>query len=401
MKIIPLMPPDLPAIAGGRPLFAQRLPIVSPEGLPGEDFVRDVRRILGSRQLTNGSFILEFERAAAAYLGVPHCVAVSSCTSGLMLALRALDLHGEVILPSFTFHATAHSVAWNGLKPVFADCDPESFCLSPASVRERLSRKTAAIIAVHIFGNPANVTELEEIAAGAQLPLIYDSAHAFGSKVNQTHVGNFGVAEVFSFSPTKLVVAGEGGLVATRDARLAQRIRAARNYGDAGNSDPELAGLNARMSEFHAALALRGLDGLDSRIARRNDVRLDYEQRLKEIPGLSFQRIPSSNRSSCKDFQVLVDEVSFGRPRDWLFDALQKENIDVRRYFSPPVHLQKLYRPIWDGRPLPVTERISDRVVSLPIYSSLSDEDVAKVCDAIQRAHDFAKRRDSTKRQTA
>jgi dTDP-4-amino-4,6-dideoxygalactose transaminase len=382
-------------------MFAQRLPIVSPEGLPGEDFVRDIRKIIGSRQLTNGSFVIEFESMAAAFLGVPHCVAVSSCTSGLTLTLRALDLKGEVILPSFTFHATAHSVVWNGFKPVFADCDPQSFCISPASVRERLSPDTAAILAVHVFGNPANVSELKEIAAGAQVPLIYDSAHAFGSKINQTHVGTFGVAEVFSFSPTKLLVAGEGGLVATHDADLARRLRAARNYGDAGNSDPELAGMNARMSELHAALALRGLDGIEMRIGRRNEVRLHYEERLKEIPGLSFQRIPSGNRSSCKDFQVLVDEAAFGRPRDWLFDALRKENIEVRRYFSPPVHLQKLYRSVWDGRPLPVTERISDSVVSLPIYSALHDEDVAKVCDAIERVHQFAKRRETAKGKSA
>jgi len=382
-------------------MFAQRLPIVSPEGLPGEDFVRDVRKAISSRKLTNGTFVLEFESMAAAYLGVPHCVAVSSCTSGLMLTLRVLGLVGEVILPSFTFHATAHSVAWNGLKPVFADCDPETFCISPASVRERLSSKTAAILAVHVFGNPADVAELEKIASSARVPLIYDSAHAFGSTMNGIHVGNFGVAEVFSFSPTKLLVAGEGGLVATHDANLAQRLRAARNYGDAGDSDPECVGLNARMSEFHAALALRGLEGLETRIDRRNDVRLHYEERLNEIPGLRFQKIPSGNRSSCKDFQVLVDEDTFGRPRGWLFDALRQENIEVRRYFSPPVHRQKLYRAVWDGRPLPVTDKISDRVVSLPIYSSLCEDDVAKVCDAIERAHQHAKRRDSAIGHTA
>jgi dTDP-4-amino-4,6-dideoxygalactose transaminase len=401
VKIIPLTPPNLPAIAGGRPIFAQRLPIVSPEGMPGEDFVRDIRKIIGSRQLTNGSFVLEFESMAADYLGVPHCVAVSSCTSGLMLTLRVLGLTGEAILPSFTFHATAHSIVWNGLKPVFADCDPEGFCISPASVRERLSPKTAAILAVHIFGNPANVTELQEIAASAQVALIYDSAHAFGSTIDRAHVGSFGVAEVFSFSPTKLLVAGEGGLVATHDANLAQRLRAARNYGDAGNSDPECAGLNARMSEFHAALALRGLEGLDTRVDHRNEVRLHYEERLREIPGLSFQKTSPGNRSSCKDFQILVDEDAFGRPRDWLFDALRQENIEVRRYFWPPVHRQKLYRAIWDGRPLPVTDQISDRVVSLPIYSSLREDDVAKVCDAIERAHLYAKRRDSAKGHSA
>jgi dTDP-4-amino-4,6-dideoxygalactose transaminase len=381
---------DLPAIAGGKPLFDERLPIATPEGLPGDEFLRDVRRILQSRQLTNAAFVRKFESAAAEYLDVPHCLAVSNCTAGLVLTLRALGLEGEVILPSFTFHATAHSVMWNGLKPVFADCDPETFCVHPQAVQARLTPNTAAILAVHLFGSPASVTELEHIAASGKVHLIFDAAHAFGSKVDGRRIGTFGTAEIFSFSPTKLLVAGEGGLIATRDAILARRLRAARNYGDAGNYDPELIGLNARMSEFHAALALGGLDGLDVRIERRNQIRLHYLRRLEPIPGLSFQQVRPGNRSACKDFSVLIDETAFGSSREWLFDAVQKENIDVRRYFWPPIHRQELFRALWDGQPLPVTERISDRILNLPIYSSLRGEDVDKVCNAIFRAHEFA-----------
>lgn len=380
----------LPAIAGGQPMFERRLPIASPEELPGEEFLHDVERILKSRQLTNAGFVREFENAAAAYLGVPYCVAVSSCTVGLVLLLRALGLEGEVILPSFTFHATAHSLVWNGLKPAFADCDPETFCMHPDAVRALVSPKTAAILAVHIFGNPANVAELEGISAQSKVHLICDAAHGFGSRVDGRHVGTFGTAEVFSFSPTKLVVAGEGGLIATRDEDLARRLRAARSYGDAGSYDPELIGLNARMSEFHAALALRGLNGIEARIERRNEIRLHYERRIGSVPGLRFQRIPPGNRSACKDFSVLVDEATFGRPRDWLFDALQKENIDARRYFWPPVHRQKLFSALWDNRALPATDRVSDHILNLPIYSSLTDQDVEKVCDAICRVSEFA-----------
>lgn len=380
----------LPAIAGGQPMFERRLPIASPEELPGEEFLHDVERILKSRQLTNAGFVREFENAAAAYLGVPYCVAVSSCTVGLVLLLRALGLEGEVILPSFTFHATAHSLVWNGLKPAFADCDPETFCMHPDAVRALVSPKTAAILAVHIFGNPANVAELEGISAQSKVHLICDAAHGFGSRVDGRHVGTFGTAEVFSFSPTKLVVAGEGGLIATRDEDLARRLRAARSYGDAGSYDPELIGLNARMSEFHAALALRGLNGIEARIERRNEIRLHYERRLGSTSGLRFQRIPPGNRSACKDFSVLVDEATFGRPRDWLFDALQKENIDARRYFWPPIHRQKLFSTLWDNRALPVTDRVSDHILNLPIYSSLTDQDVEKVCDAICRVSEFA-----------
>jgi dTDP-4-amino-4,6-dideoxygalactose transaminase len=376
-------------IGARTPAFRKLLPIVVPEGVPGEEFLEEVRGILASKQLTNGAYVRKFEEAAARYLGVAHCVAVASCTAGLLLVLKALDLRGEVILPSFTFHATAHAVAWNGLTPVFADCDAKTFCVAPQAVRAQVSSRTAAILAVHLFGNPAAVKELEEIAEELQIPLLFDAAHAFGSLSHGDHVGGFGTAEVFSFSPTKLVVAGEGGLIATRDAELAEKLRAARNYGDAGNSDPDILGVNARLSEMHAAMALHGLTGLDARIERRNEIRLRYERKLRDVAGLRFQEVSEGGRSAFKDFSVIVDEKKFGHSRDWLLEQLHVENIGARKYFSPPVHRQKLYGAMWDGRPLPVTDMVSDGVVSLPIYSSLTDESVDKVCEVIRRAQGF------------
>ena len=373
-------------IGAGRPAFPKLLPIVDPEGVPGEEFLEEVRGILASKQLTNGAFVRKFEQAAAEYLGVAHCVAVSSCTAGLLLVLKALDLRGEVVLPSFTFHATAHAVVWNGLRPVFADCDAKTFCVAPQAVRAQVSSRTAAILAVHLFGNPAAVKELEEIAAELQVPLIFDGAHAFGSSSRSKCVGGFGTAEVFSFSPTKLVVAGEGGLVATRDGALAERLRAARNYGDAGNYNPEVLGVNARMSEINAAMALHGLVGLDARIERRNEIRLRYERKLRDVAGIRFQQVSEGGRSTFKDFSVIVDEKELGHSRDWLVELLHRENIGARKYFSPPVHRQKLYSAMWDGRALPVTDLVSDGVVSLPIYSSLTDDSVDKVCEVIRRA---------------
>ena len=376
-------------IGARTPAFRTLVPIVDPEGVPGDEFLEKVRGILASKQLTNGTYVRKFEEAAAEYLGVGHCVAVANCTAGLLLVLKALDLREEVIVPSFTFHATAHAVVWNRLTPVFADCDAKTFCVSPQAVRAQLSSRTAAILGVHLFGNPAAVEELEEIAGELQIPLVFDAAHAFGSNIGGKRIGGFGAAEVFSFSPTKLVVAGEGGLVATRDARLAEKLRAARNYGDAGNSDPEILGVNARMSEINAAMALHGLAGLDARIERRNEIRLRYERKLGDVAGLRFQEVAEGGRSTCKDFSVIVDEKEFGHSRDWLLELLHVENIGVRKYFSPPVHRQKLYGAIWDGRPLPVTDLVSDGVVSLPIYSSLTDESVDKVCEVIRRAQGF------------
>jgi dTDP-4-amino-4,6-dideoxygalactose transaminase len=373
------------------PAFHRMLPIVDPEGVPGEEFLAEVRGILASKQLTNGAYVRKFEEAAAEYLGVAHCVAVSSCTAGLLVVLKSLDLRGEVILPSFTFHATAHVVVWNGLKPVFADCDAKTFCIDPQELRAQLSPDTAAILAVHLFGNPAAVKELEKIAAELQIPLVFDAAHAFGSSSRGKLVGGFGTAEVFSFSPTKLVVAGEGGLVVTRHARLAERLRAARNYGDEGNYDPAILGVNARMTEINAAMALHGLAGLEARIERRNKIRLQYERNLRDVAGIQFQEVSEGGRSTFKDFSMIVDEKEFGHTRDWLVELLHCENIGVRKYFSPPVHRQKLYSAMWDGRALPVTDMVSDGVVSLPIYSSLTNESVDKVCEVIRRAHGLEK----------
>ena len=377
------------------PAFEKMLPIVDPEGLPGEEFLEDVRKIIASKQLTNGKYVREFEEEAAAYLGVKHCVAVSSCTSGLLLVLRCLNLQGEVILPSFTFHATAHAVVWNGLKPVFADCDADTFCVDTAAVREQITARTAAILGVHIFGNPAPVLKLKETSERLGIALVFDAAHAFGSKSDGKCVGGFGTAEVFSFSPTKLVVGGEGGLIATHDDRLAGQLRAGRNYGDAGNYDPELVGINARMGEINAALALRGMGSVDWRVTRRNEIRKRYERNLRDVAGIRFQRVAEGGLSSFKDFSVIVNERAFGRTRNWLMSELRRNNIDTRKYFSPPVHLQRLYCEVRDKRPLPVTEEISNGIVSLPIYSSLADESVDRICDVIRRAQQTGRSRGS------
>ncbi|HLY18363.1 MAG TPA: DegT/DnrJ/EryC1/StrS family aminotransferase [Bryobacteraceae bacterium] len=212
--------------------------------------VTEYREFYHQGLITNGKLVERLEAAVCERLGVRHCVAVSSCTSGLMLVMKAFGLRGEVILPSFTFFATGHAVLWNGLTPVFADCDRQTWNIDPRAVERAITPQTAAILAVHLYGNPAAVTELEWIAGKHGIPLLFDAAHAFGASYKGQSVGQFGDAEVFSLSPTKLLVAGEGGLVATNDALLAHKLRAGRNYGDLGAYDPMLLGLNARMTEF-------------------------------------------------------------------------------------------------------------------------------------------------------
>ncbi|MGH8323995.1 MAG: DegT/DnrJ/EryC1/StrS family aminotransferase [Steroidobacteraceae bacterium] len=324
------------------------------------------------------------------WLGVRECVAVSSWTCGLALTLRALDLTGEVILPSFNFFASAHAVLWNGLEPVFADCEPDSFNLNPEHVARLIGPATSAILTVHMFGNPADTEALEAIARRHGVRLIFDAAHALGSRRDGRRVGGFGDAEVFSLSPTKLLVAGEGGLIATQDRELAARLRAARNYGDAGGYDPIVLGLNARLPEFNALLALGGLPEVESRVARRNGIAARFVAGLADLPGLAFQHVRPSDTSPYKDFAVLVESEEFGLNRDELAQALAAENVEVRKYFHPPLHEQRLCRAFYDPdrESLRATEQIARRVLSLPIYSSLTDGEVDRLVTAVAKIHD-------------
>lgn len=369
------------------PLIQNRFRFIRPT-LPALDTVlADYARYYAEGMVTNGALVARLEAAVAERLQVSHCVALSSCTSGLMLVLRALDLQGEVILPSFTFFATGHAVLWNGLRPVLADCTADSWTLDPDDVERRITERTSAILAVHLYGNPCRIERLAAIARRHKLKLIFDAAHAIGSSAAGRPIGQFGDAEVFSLSPTKLLVAGEGGLVTTNDAVLARRLRAARNYGDTGTYDPELLGLNARMSEFHAALALAGLPLLDMKVARHNRIAETYTELLRSMPGVSFQHVQPEDTSTYKDFSILIDRGVSRLTRDTLADVLLGENVETKKYFFPPLHRQKLFAGWGTGdRGLVQTDRISEGVLSLPIYESLPDETVAQVAQAIRSA---------------
>jgi dTDP-4-amino-4,6-dideoxygalactose transaminase len=388
---------DTPAWFGGAPLFPAPLPMVRPV-LPGAGRVLgSFRGLFASGQITNGRFVGRLETEAARVLGVPECVAVSSCTAGLMLVERCLELRGQVIVPSFTFFATAHSLLWNGLEPVLVDCDPATWNIGLDSIRKALRHgggRISAIVAVHIFGNPAPAAALEAIAREAGVRLIFDAAHGFGARAGARPVGSFGDAEVFSLSPTKTLVAGEGGIVATRDGALARELRKARNYGHDGDYDCSVLGLSARLTEFQAALALAGLPQVQASVSQRNALAAAYEHCLRGQPGLRLQHIASSDLSARKDFSVVIEAAQFGVPRDFLQRALEAENVPLRRYFDPPLHRQRLYRGYYrpELEPLENTARISSGVLSLPIYPALSERDAGRLAARLLAIRDWALR---------
>ena len=377
---------DLPAALGGQPLFPDGLPLARPALADPDAVARTARTILASGMLTNGPTVRQLEARAAEYLGVRHCVAVSSCTAGLMLVLRASGLSGDVVLPSFTFSATAHAVAWNGLRPKFADISPRDLLLDPEAAARSAGVRTSAILATHTYGTPCDVEALSKVARRNGIRLFFDAAHAFGSRRGATMIGGFGDAEVFSLSPTKVLIAGEGGIIATNDDSLAERCRVGRDYGNPGDYDTRFVGLNARMSELHAATALASFEDLEERIARRNQLAERYRKVLADVPGIDFPAVAEGDRSTYKDFTVLIDPDSFGMDAAAAAAALAAEGIQTRRYYAPPVHRQRAYRSLVPANgPLPVTDLVATRVLTLPLWTGMTDQQVDGVGHALAR----------------
>ncbi|MDF2741014.1 MAG: putative aminotransferase [Actinomycetia bacterium] len=375
-----------PAIDGGQPVFPDGLPLARPAIADPASVADAAVAILASGVLTNGPYVRRLEERAAEYLGVRHCVAVCSCTAGLMLVLRASGLSGDVVLPSFTFSASAHAVVWNGLRPAFADIRPDDLLLDPAAAARSTGVRTSAVLATHTYGTPCDTEALGRLARDNGIRLFFDAAHAFGSRRGDRMVGGFGDAEVFSLSPTKVLIAGEGGIIATNDDSLAERCRVGRDYGNPGDYDTRFVGLNARMSELHAATALASFADLEERIGRRNQLAERYRKVLDELPGITFPAVAEEDRSTYKDFTILIDPEELGMDAAAVAAALAAEGIQTRRYYAPPVHRQRAYR--WVGPAngaLPHTDWAAARVLTLPLWTGMDDEQVDGVGVAVAR----------------
>ena len=369
----------------GVPVFERRIDIVRPVLPSLEDMVGQLQEILDSGIVTKGSYLRSLEEKMAAHLQVEHVVAVSSCTLGLILSMRGSGLRGDVIVPSFTFMATVGACIWAGLNPVFADVDHGTTNLDPVEVEQSITPSTTAIVSVHNFGNPAAIEALQDIADRRGLKLIFDAAHGFGSLYQGRPVGGFGNAEVFSLSPTKLVIAGEGGIVATNDGDLAEKVRIGREYG-MKNYNSLFSGINARLPEFNAVMGLHSLKQVEEAARRRNEIAGIYAKELGSLPGIDFQKIDPGNRCAYKDYSIVINQKEFGLTRDELALALAAEKIDVRKYYDPPVHKQTAYRAYMPSdRRFPVTDYLSNSSLSLPIWSNMKYDICLGIVDAIRR----------------
>ncbi len=364
----------------------RRIHVASPNLPDFEAILPRMREIWASGDLTNGRTVAEFESRVAAGMPGREVIAVNSCTSGLMLALRALGVEGEVLLPSFTFTASAHAVVWAGCTPVFTECDPKTLNVDIEDLERRITPRTRAILAVYVSGNPPEIDALEEIARKHELKLVFDAAHALGATYQGCPAGTFGDAEVFSLSPTKTITTCEGGIVSVRDPEIARRLRIGRNYANPGNYDCEFVGLNARMSEIHALVGLQSHAALDSNVQERRRLAAAYAARLTRLRGIELQKIAPGNECSFKDFSLRILATEFGARRDDVRRALDAEGIETRTYFDPPVHRQTAYR---HGRKtvdeLPVTDAVASQILNLPLYVGLTAADVERVVRVIER----------------
>lgn len=378
-----------PAVLGGPRAFPDGLPLVKPTIDDPAALTARLGAVVSSGMLTNGAQVRRLEQVVGDRLGT-EVVALSSCTAGLMLVYQALGVSGRVVMPSFTFSASAHAVVWAGGTPDFADVEPVRATLDPDAVAPLLDG-AAALSATHIYGTPAQVERLGELADDAGIPVVYDAAHALGSRRGSTPVGGFGAAEVFSLSPTKVVVAGEGGLVSTSDAELAARLRMARDYGNPGDYDTRFCGLNARMSELHATVALDSFARIDEHVARRNELVDRFEVAVAGVPGVRVMRPMVEDTSTFKDLTIVVDADAYGLSAPQLPPALAADGIDSRRYYHPPIHRQQSHRDrSGSRRALPVTDDLAGSVLSLPLWSHMQDDVIDVVASVVSALHAHA-----------
>lgn len=342
-----------------------------------EKYQEYVERIFASNQLTNnGVLVRELENKLKNYLGVPYLVLVSNGTLALQLAYKLLDLEGEVITTPFSFVATTSSLIWGGLKPVFADINPETLNINVTKIEEKITWDTSCILPVHVFGNPCEVEKIQEIADRYNLKVIYDAAHAFGTGYKGSNILNFGDVSIVSFHATKLFHTVEGGAIILQNEELYKKAKQLINFGFGSNGIPEVLGINAKMNEFQAAMGLSVLDDIDIILSKRRQVHKFYQGRLASISHINFVSFNEFGTRNYSYFPIILknEELVLG-----VKQALEEHEIFPRRYFYPSLDRLSFV----DSPPMEVSGEMANRILCLPMYGELSESMVDKICHII------------------
>ena len=362
---------------------------------PLEEFQEYLKDIWETKWITNnGQYHQELEKALCDYLGVKYVSLFSNGTLALVTALQALRITGEVITTPFSFVATTHALWWNNIKPVFVDIEPKTFNLDPDKIEAAITPKTTAILPVHVYGNPCDVKRIKEIADTYGLRVIYDACHTFGVTVDGEPVLNFGDLSVMSFHATKVYTTFEGGAIVCHDEAMKKRIDFLKNFGFANETTVVAPGINAKMSEFQAALGILQLRHIGEAILRRKQVAETYDTSIANLPGIvRLQR--NTDIGHCYPYYpILIKEDEYGKERDEVYARLKQKNIFPRRYFYPLISQFPVYRGLESALPgiMPVAESVTRQILCLPIYSDLEPQNVLRI---VQYINDIRGKSDS------
>jgi dTDP-4-amino-4,6-dideoxygalactose transaminase len=365
------------AIFGGEPEFDQKLHVGQPNISNRASFIANIEDILDRKWLTNqGRFEQQLEERIRELLDVKHCILINNGTTGLEIAIRAMELQGEVIVPSHTFIATVHAIQWLGLKPVFCDIDPGTHNIDPIHISKLISPQTSAILGVHLWGRACEIDEITNIAHQAGIRVFFDAAHALHCSYKGRMVGNFGDLEVFSFHATKFFNTLEGGAITTNNDELAKKVRLMKNFGFIDYDEVVSLGINGKLNEISAAFGVMLLEDLENILNKNYKNYTQYKHLLADLPG--FKMVEFDHREKC-NYQYIVFEIDDHESplsRDQFVEILWAENILARRYFFPGCHQMQPYRSLYPNArySLPITEQVISRTISLPNGSTVDSE---------------------------
>lgn len=359
--------------------------LVTRSSLPSlDEYIKEISPIFESAWMTNlGPIHQKLETQLIDKLKVKNISLFVNGHLALFIAIKALRLSGEVITTPFSFASTTHAIADNGLIPVFCDIDPATYTIDPSKIEALITRRTTAIIPVHVYGNVCNIEAIEMIAKKHNLKVIYDAAHAFDVSVNGTGIGTFGDISMFSFHATKVFNTIEGGALTYQDDTLRGLLNNLKNFGITSPVDVEDIGTNAKMNEFQAAMGICNLKHVDQEIAKRKKVVEQYRSHLENIPGIQLNPIQKGVKTNYAYFPVIIDPNVFGKTRDQIADALAKENIYTRKYFYPLINDYACYRAIYSSTSTPIAKKIASEVLTLPLSADLDLDIVDKICKII------------------
>lgn len=368
--------------------MTQPIYVTQPYLPPLDEFIPYLEKIWESKILTNGGpFHQELEKALCEYLGVEHIALFTSGTIGLVTALQALRVTGEVITTPYSFVATSHSLLWNGIKPVFVDVDPHTLNMDPTKIEAAITPQTTAIMPVHCYGHPCDVDAIQKIADNYNLKVIYDAAHAFGVQDDRGSILNHGDLSVLSFHATKVFNTFEGGAIVCPDAKTKLRIDQLKNFGFVDELTVVAPGINGKMSEINAAFGMLQLKHIEYALARRGEIDAAYREKLSCIPGIRCLNDSGEKVANYSYFPILVQE-NYPLSRDALYQKLKDAGVYARRYFYPLISDFPMYRsyPSAQKNNLPIATDAASKVLCLPIYPALNSSDLMRVIDIIEAA---------------